>query len=222
MFVYRQTLVTPLAVRATENYILGIQLPSPGPDNLNLSFQYDEEGATDRLSYFFSSHSNFFTINEVTYRDNLHIPLVSPLYGKPLTACIIITLGSWGYSYSVVIIGFLISESPPPTVETSLSSPSIDETVLPTQPGSTTEQTAVTTTLKPSPPTISPSQPPFALIVGAAIVGVVVVTLLVLVVILAVKYHRLRLSKMSHLDNPTYHGKVAELEIGREGGRRGV
>ena len=94
VFVYRQTLVTPLAVRGAENYILGIQLPSPGPNNINLSFQYDEEGATDRLSYFFSSHSNFFTINEVTYRDNLHIPLVSPLYGKPLAACTIITLRS--------------------------------------------------------------------------------------------------------------------------------
>lgn len=81
-FVYKQTLATPLVVDAAENYILGITLPSPETNNLNLSFHYDEELTEDRLSYFFNNFADFFTINDITYRDNLHIPLASPLYGK--------------------------------------------------------------------------------------------------------------------------------------------
>ena len=46
--VYRQVLETPLVVAAEEQYILGIKIPPPGPENLHLAFQRLE--TPDRLS----------------------------------------------------------------------------------------------------------------------------------------------------------------------------
>ena len=79
-FVYKQVLETPLVVTASSQYILGIRLPPAGPENLQMAFQRME--TVDRLSYFFTSNTTFVNIRNVTYQDNRHIPLVSPLYGK--------------------------------------------------------------------------------------------------------------------------------------------
>ena len=80
--VYKQTLSTPLLVDATQQYILGIQLPLPEDTNLNLSFQY-VMNATEEVSYFLKTPTTFATIRDnTTCRDNAHVPLVSPLYGK--------------------------------------------------------------------------------------------------------------------------------------------
>ena len=87
LYVYKQTLNTPLLVDAAEKYILGIHLPAPSPNNLNLSFQYDEIAVNDRLSFFFSNQATFYTINDFTYRDNLYVPLVNPLYGELDVLC---------------------------------------------------------------------------------------------------------------------------------------
>ena len=81
--VYEQTLTTPLLVSTAEHYILGIRLPLPENASLYLSFQKTKEG-TDRLSYYSNAPTLKFmsTTNPATYRDNIHVPLVSPLYGK--------------------------------------------------------------------------------------------------------------------------------------------
>ena len=80
--VYKQTLGSPLEVSPSEYFILGVLLPSSEGNHLNLAFQNDEMKSADRRSYFFSSMTRFVAIREETYRDNLHIPLVTPLYGK--------------------------------------------------------------------------------------------------------------------------------------------
>ena len=81
-FVYKQTLAAPLVIDGARNYILGITFPPSGATNLNLSFEKDEVDTTERLSYFFDNNGTFFTIIDSTYQDNLHIPLVTPLYGE--------------------------------------------------------------------------------------------------------------------------------------------
>ena len=78
--VYRQVLETPLVVAAEEQYILGIKIPPPGPENLHLAFQRLE--TPDRLSYFVGLDTSFINIRPQTYQDNLHVPLVSPIYGR--------------------------------------------------------------------------------------------------------------------------------------------
>ena len=81
--VYEQTLTTPLLVNAAERYILGIRLPLPENASLYLSFQQTKKG-TDRLSYYSNAPTLKFmsTTSTTTNRDNIHFPLVSPLYGK--------------------------------------------------------------------------------------------------------------------------------------------
>ena len=79
--VYKQTLTTPILIDATQNYILGIRLPSPEDTNLHLSFQY-VTNTTDDVSFFFNTPTLFVTIGDTTYKDNKHVPLVSPLYGE--------------------------------------------------------------------------------------------------------------------------------------------
>ena len=80
--VYKQTLGSPLEVSPSKHFILGVLLPSSEGNHLNLAFQNDEMQSADRRSYFFSSMTRFVAIREETYEDNLHIPLVTPLYGK--------------------------------------------------------------------------------------------------------------------------------------------
>ena len=80
--VYKQTLESPLVVTPNNHYILGILLPSPQENHLNLAFQNNENESAGRLSYFFDTDTAFVVIRNETYRDNLHIPLVTPLYGK--------------------------------------------------------------------------------------------------------------------------------------------
>ena len=81
--VYKQTLATPLVVTPNNHYLLGILLPSRQESHLNLAFQNNENESAGRLSYFFDTYTAFVSIRNETYRDNLHIPLVTPLYGKP-------------------------------------------------------------------------------------------------------------------------------------------
>ena len=81
--VYEQTLTTPLLVSTAEHYILGIRLPLPENASLYLSFQQTKK-STDRLSYYSNAPTLKFmnTTNPTIYGDNIHVPLVSPLYGK--------------------------------------------------------------------------------------------------------------------------------------------
>ena len=80
--VYKQTLGSPLVVTPNNHYLLGILLPSPQENHLNLAFQNNENESAGRLSYFFDTYTALVSIKNETYRDNLHIPLVTPLYGK--------------------------------------------------------------------------------------------------------------------------------------------
>lgn len=80
--VYKQTLGSPLVVTPNNHYLLGILLPSRQEDHLNLAFQNNENESAGRLSYFFNAYTALVSIKNETYRDNLHIPLVTPLYGK--------------------------------------------------------------------------------------------------------------------------------------------
>ncbi|CAI7999056.1 Ephrin type-A receptor 3 [Geodia barretti] len=189
--VYKQTLVTPLEVSPSEHFILGVLLPSSEGNHLNLAFQNDEMKSADRRSYFFSSMTRFVAIREETYRDNLHIPLVTPLYDEAPS----------------------ITTPDRPTKHTS-SVPHMSAgtvAVFPVGPSRTSSSTQPNTSTAPTlstlPPNTSPSssQPPIALIIGAVIIGLVVLTLLLLVPVLLLKYHQLRLGKRrTHLDNPTY------------------
>lgn len=79
--VYSQLLTSPLSVAAAQGYILGVRLPRQAANNLNLTF-LETNDITNERSYYTNLNTNFLTITEGIYRDNSHIPLVSPLYGK--------------------------------------------------------------------------------------------------------------------------------------------
>ena len=117
--VYKQTLGPPLVISPNDNYILGILLPPSDENHLNLAFQNDEMQSADRLSYFFRSRATFVTIRDETYKDNLHVPLVTPLFGE-LVICSV----TW---FTVFCLFFSKDEA---------------NTELPTTPNRPTEQTS--------------------------------------------------------------------------------
>ena len=83
--VYEQTLTSPLQVGAQDGYILGIRLPIPGASSLNMTFHHRTVDQSDRpQSYYSSEYENNFidTTKGDVYRDDTHVPLVSPVFGK--------------------------------------------------------------------------------------------------------------------------------------------
>ena len=66
-----------------DGYILAVRLTTPGPQSLNLSYRAVE--GREIVSYFYNSvvTNLFLSISgSIEQNDTIHVPLVTPLFGK--------------------------------------------------------------------------------------------------------------------------------------------